>query len=134
MSARLRLVLIALGVAALAVLVLLTISHSPERVRHFVDRGGLWAPLLFIVVSAGLSCAFFPGQLLAAASGLLFGTALGTPLTIIAATLAAVTAFSISRHGGRGAFDELSGARIAAWQDRIEQGASWPCSTRASRR
>jgi uncharacterized membrane protein YdjX (TVP38/TMEM64 family) len=121
-SPRLRLALVALGVAAIAVLALVTISHSPERVRHFVDETGGWAPPIFILVSAALSCAFFPGQLLAAASGLLFGTALGTPLTITAATLAAVTAFSISRRGGRAAFDELSGARIEAWQERIERG------------
>ncbi|MDX6668796.1 MAG: hypothetical protein QOK04_2176 [Solirubrobacteraceae bacterium] len=122
MSARLRLALVVLGVAAVAVLALVTISHSPARVRHFVDEAGGWAPPVFILVSAALSCAFFPGQLLAAASGLLFGTALGTPLTITAATLAAVTAFSITRHGGRSAFDELSGARIEAWQERIERG------------
>jgi len=121
-SSRLRLALIALGVAAVAVLVLVTISHSPERVRDFVDRAGGWAPLLFVVAAAALSCAFFPGQLLAAASGLLFGTAVGTPLSIASLTLAAVTAFSISRHGGRAAFDELSGARIEAWQQRIEHG------------
>ena len=122
MTPRLRLALVVLGVAALAVLALVTISHSPQRVRHFVDDAGGWAPPVFILVSAALSCAFFPGQLLAAASGLLFGTALGTPMTITAATLAAVTAFSITRHGGKSAVDELSGPRIEAWQQRIERG------------
>jgi uncharacterized membrane protein YdjX (TVP38/TMEM64 family) len=120
-SARLRLALVVLGVAAVAVLALVTISHSPEQVRDFVDGAGVLAPLLFIVVSAALSCAFFPWQLIAGASGLVFGTALGTPVTITAVTVAAVLAFSISRHGGRAGFDEITGARIGAWQERIER-------------
>ena len=122
MSHRLRLAALALGVGALAAVVFLTVSRSPERVRDIVDGTGAWAPLLFIPLSAGLSCAFFPGQLLAGASGLLFGTVAGTPISIVAATLAATIAFSISRHGGRSALDELSGPRIRVWQDRIERG------------
>jgi uncharacterized membrane protein YdjX (TVP38/TMEM64 family) len=121
-SQRVRLAVLTLGVAAVAVVVLLTVSRSPEKVRDFVNGTGAWAPVLFIVVAAGLSCAFFPYQLLAAASGLLFGTAGGTPITIAALMLAAVTQFSIARHGGRSALDELSGPRIRTWQDRIERG------------
>ena len=30
--------------------------------------------------------------------------------------------FSIARHGGRAAVDELSGPRLRTWQDRIERG------------
>ena len=122
MSQRVRLAVLALGVAAVAVVVLLTVSRSPEKVRDFVNGTGAWAPVLFIVIAAGLSSAFFPYQLLAAASGLLFGTAGGTPITIAALMLAAVTQFSIARHGGRAAVDELSGPRIRMWQDRIERG------------
>ena len=122
MSHRLRLAALALGVGALAAVVFLTVSRSPEHVRDIVDGTGAWAPLLFIPLSAALSCAFFPGQLLAGASGLLFGTAAGTPISIVAGTLAATIAFSISRHGGRSALDELSGPRIRVWQDRIERG------------
>jgi uncharacterized membrane protein YdjX (TVP38/TMEM64 family) len=118
----LRLAALAFGLAAMAVVVFVTVSRSPEHVRDIVDGTGGWAPVLFIVVAAGLSCAFFPYQLLAGASGLLFGTAAGTPITIAGAMLAAVTQFSISRHGGRAALDELSGARIRTWQDRIERG------------
>jgi uncharacterized membrane protein YdjX (TVP38/TMEM64 family) len=121
-SHRLRLAALALGLGAIAATVFLTVSRSPEHVRDMVDGTGAWAPLLFIPLSAALSCAFFPGQLLAGASGLLFGTAVGTPISIVAATLAATIAFSISRHGGRAALDELSGPRIRLWQDRIERG------------
>jgi uncharacterized membrane protein YdjX (TVP38/TMEM64 family) len=121
-SHRLRLAALVLGLAAIALVVLLTVSRSPEKVRDAVDGTGAWAPVLFIVIAAGLSCAFFPYQLLAAASGLLFGTAGGTPITIAALMLAAVTQFSIARHGGRAALDELSGPRLRTWQERIERG------------
>jgi uncharacterized membrane protein YdjX (TVP38/TMEM64 family) len=121
-SHRLRLAALVLGLGAIAAVVFLTVSRSPEHVRDIVDGTGAWAPLLFIPLSAALSCAFFPGQLLAGASGLLFGTAVGTPISIVAATLAATVAFSISRHGGRTALDELSGPKIGVWQDRIERG------------
>ncbi len=122
MNQRLRLAALVLGVAAIALVVLVTVSRSPEKVRDAVDGTGAWAPVLFILIAAGLSCAFFPYQLLAAASGLLFGTAGGTPITIAALILAAVTQFSIARRGGRTALDELSGPRIRSWQDRIERG------------
>jgi uncharacterized membrane protein YdjX (TVP38/TMEM64 family) len=121
-SHRLRLAALVLGVGAIAVVVLVTVSRSPSHVRDVVEGTGGWAPFLFVVVAAGLSTAFFPYQLLAAASGLLFGTAGGTPITIAALMLAAVTQFSISRHTGRAALEEVSGPRIATWQDRIERG------------
>jgi uncharacterized membrane protein YdjX (TVP38/TMEM64 family) len=104
--------MLVLGLAAIALVVLVTVSRSPERVRDAVDGTGAWAPVLFIVIAAGLSCA----------SGLLFGTAAGTPITIAALMLAAVTQFSIARRGGRAGLDELSGPRIRTWQDRIERG------------
>ena len=122
MRHRLRLAALILGLAAIALIVLVTVSRSPARVRDAVDGTGAWAPVLFIVLAAGLSCAFFPYQLLAAASGLLFGTAGGTPVTIAALMLAAITQFSIARYGGRTAVDELSGPRLRTWQDRIERG------------
>lgn len=122
MSHRLRLAALVFGVAAIALVVLFTVSRSPDEVRDAVNGTGAWAPALFILVAAGLSCAFFPYQLLAAASGLLFGTAGGTPVTIAALMLAAVTEFLIARGGGRAALDELSGPRLRTWQDRIERG------------
>jgi uncharacterized membrane protein YdjX (TVP38/TMEM64 family) len=94
---------------------------SSERIRDAVDDAGVLAPLAFVVVSAGLTVALFPGPLLAGAAGLLFGTALGTPTAIVAATLGASLAFSISRRFGAGAVDELSGRRVRVVQDWIAQ-------------
>lgn len=89
--------------------------------RDAVRGSGALAPIIFVVVSSLLTVAMFPGPLLAGASGLLFGTALGTPLSIVAATLGASLAFLVSRRFGARAVDELSGRRVRVLQDFIAQ-------------
>lgn len=69
---------------------------------------------MFIAVSALLTVVLFPGPLLAGASGLLFGTALGTPVSIVAATLGATLAFSLARWLAHDAVQQLQGPRLAA--------------------
>jgi len=90
-------------------------------VRDAARSAGVLAPLAFVVVSSLLTVAMFPGPLLSAASGLLFGTALGTPLSIVAATLGASLAFSVARRFGAGAVDTLSGRRVRVAQDFVAQ-------------
>jgi uncharacterized membrane protein YdjX (TVP38/TMEM64 family) len=108
-------------VGALFAAVALTGDLSAERVRDTVDDAGIAAPLVFIALSSLLTVAMFPGPLLAGASGLLFGTALGTPVSIIAATLGASLAFSLSRRYGARSVDALSGRRVRVVQDFIAQ-------------
>jgi uncharacterized membrane protein YdjX (TVP38/TMEM64 family) len=116
-AARLRLGALA-GVLATVVAVLtLTGSLSPERVRDWVDGFGAAGPIVFICLSALLTVALFPGPLLAGASGLLFGTALGTPVSIAAATLGASLAFSLSRWWAHDAVLALAGRRLLAIRD-----------------
>src|SRR5207253_8934094 len=105
---------LALLVGGCFVLVSTTGDRSAERVRGWVDGYGVAGPLVFIVVSACLTVALFPGPLLAGASGLLFGTALGTPVSIIAATLGATLAFSLSRWWAHDAVGALAGPRVQA--------------------
>ena len=69
--------------------------------RDRIDSLGAAGPLLFIPISACLTVALFPGPLLAGASGLLFGTALGTPVSIVSATLGADAGLLACRAGGR---------------------------------
>lgn len=89
--------------------------------RDAVRSVGVAAPLAFVAVSSLLTVAMFPGPLLSGASGLLFGTALGTPISIVAATLGASLAFSLSRRFGAGAVDTLLGQRLRVVQDFIAQ-------------
>jgi uncharacterized membrane protein YdjX (TVP38/TMEM64 family) len=83
-------------------------------VRDRVDGYGAAGPLVFIVVSSLLTVCLFPGPLLAGASGLLFGTALGTPVSIASATLGATLAFLLARGIGHDAVEQLQGPRLAA--------------------
>ena len=121
MSARLRLGLLVGSVAVLFLVIALSGSLSADKVRGWVDGYGVAGPLVFIVVSSLLTVACFPGPLLAGASGLLFGTALGTPVSIIAATTGACCAFVVARWIAHDAVEELAGSRIQGWQAWIER-------------
>jgi len=114
-----------LRIAALAVIVvgaflavLLTGGISSGRVQHWVDSFGSAAPLAFVLTSALLTLSFFPGPLLAASAGILFGTAAGFPLALLSATLGAALAFLVARRVAHDAVEELQGprmTRLRAW-------------------
>jgi uncharacterized membrane protein YdjX (TVP38/TMEM64 family) len=94
-----RLAVLALVVGGLfAWTVLAGERPSAERLRAEVDALGASAPLLYVGLSAALSCAWVPGPLLAGVAGVLFGTALGVPVSLAAASLAAVLQLEIARH------------------------------------
>jgi uncharacterized membrane protein YdjX (TVP38/TMEM64 family) len=111
---RLRLATFALAVGGAFALVALSGSLSAERVRDAVDGLGPLGPALFIPLSACLTVALFPGPLLAAASGLLFGTAVGTGVSIVSATLGATLAFGLARWWASDAVAALAGPRLGA--------------------
>jgi uncharacterized membrane protein YdjX (TVP38/TMEM64 family) len=110
----LRLAALAAALAAFVLVFALSGSLSASRVRGWMDGFGAVGPLVFIAVSALLTVVLFPGPVLAAASGLLFGTALGTPVSICAATLGATLAFSLSRWWAHDAVVALAGPRVQA--------------------
>jgi uncharacterized membrane protein YdjX (TVP38/TMEM64 family) len=112
--AALRLVVLATALAACVAVLALSGSLSAGGVRDRVDGYGAAGPLVFIAVSASLTVVLFPGPVLAAASGLLFGTALGTPVSIASATLGAALAFSVSRWWAHDAVVALAGPRLTA--------------------
>lgn len=111
---KVRLAMLGLALGSLFVVLALSGSLSPEKVESWVDGFGAVAPLVFIVGAAMLTCLMFPGPILAGASGLLFGTALGTPVAICSATLGASLAASIGRFVAGDAVEELGGPRIRA--------------------
>ena len=115
----LRLASLAAVLVVCVVAFALTGSLSSERVQSWFDDYGAAAPFVVIVVSALLTPALFPGPLLAGAAGLLFGTALGTPIAIVAATLGAVLAFAIGRWWAHDAVEELAGGRVARLREWI---------------
>ncbi|MEA2277972.1 MAG: hypothetical protein QOC78_2932, partial [Solirubrobacteraceae bacterium] len=121
MRPRLRLATLALAIGGAFAIVALSGSLSADRVRDWVDGLGPLGPVLFVPISAALTVALFPGPLLAAASGLLFGTALGTAVSIVAATLGATLAFCLARWWASDAVESLAGPRLRslrAWVGR----------------
>jgi uncharacterized membrane protein YdjX (TVP38/TMEM64 family) len=108
-SARLRLAALAGVLVAFLAFFALSGSLSTHRVRDWIDGYGVAGPLVFIVVSSALTVVLFPGPLLSGASGLLFGTALGTPVSIVAATTGASLAFALSRWWAHDAVVETMG-------------------------
>ena len=113
-AAALRLAGLGAALAAFVLVFALSGSLSATRVRDWMDGLGAAGPLVFIAVSASLTVVLFPGPVLAAASGLLFGTALGTPVSIASATLGATLAFSLSRWWAHDAVVALAGPRLQA--------------------
>lgn len=124
-AAWLRVASLVTAVAIVFVFVASSGALSSDRVRDAVDPLGAAAVPVFILVSALLTCALFPGPLLAGASGLLFGTALGTPVSITAATLGAVLAFGIARFVAHDAIQTLAGTRLAPLQEWIGRRGFW---------
>jgi uncharacterized membrane protein YdjX (TVP38/TMEM64 family) len=120
-ASALRLTALGVVIGAAFVVVASSGSLSSERVRDWVDGFGAAGPLVFIAVSATLTVCLFPGPLLAGASGLLFGTALGFPVSLCAAVLGAALAFSISRFAAGDAVEHLGGARVRALRDWISR-------------
>jgi uncharacterized membrane protein YdjX (TVP38/TMEM64 family) len=112
--AGLRVAVLGAALVTFLAAVLVSGSLSADRVRDWVDGQGAAGPLVFIALSASLTVVLFPGPVLAGASGLLFGTALGTPVSITAATLGATIAFSLSRWWAHDAVVALAGPRLTA--------------------
>lgn len=116
-----------LRLAAFAVLLgglftagLVVAPHSAHRLRHDFAGLGVWGPVAVIAAYTLLTCAFVPGPVLAGASGLLFGTAAGTAIAILGATLGASAAFLLARGLARGPYATLVRGRLKAWTGRIE--------------
>lgn len=124
-AARWRVAALVVVLAGVWLALVSNVPLSSDRVRDAIDPLGAAAIPAFILVSALLTCALFPGPLLAGASGLLFGTAVGTPVAIVAATLGAVVAFTIARFVAHGAVERLAGPRLTRIQEWIEQRGFW---------
>jgi uncharacterized membrane protein YdjX (TVP38/TMEM64 family) len=90
---------------AFAALVLTGNLPSSEEAHDFVDGLGPFAAVLFVPLFVAVNF-LITWPILAGAAGLLFGTALGTPLVLISVTLASLAQMAVARklagdHKGR---------------------------------
>jgi len=109
------------AVAAASVLVALAVPSSPHALQQL--RGGSQpaGALIFVAAGAGLTLALFPYPVLAAASGLLFGTAAGASVPIAAETLGALAALLIARRTGAAPLSYIGGPRLQRLLDSVGQ-------------
>lgn len=117
MGPRWRLASLAVAAAGALVVVLLVGGLSPDELRRDVDGTGAWAPLTYVVVCSALTCAFFPGPVMVAAGGLLFGTVAGFGLALTFVVVGATLACAIGRIWAFDAAAELAGPRTAPLRD-----------------
>ena len=106
----------ALAGALLAAFVAFWLLDLVDRddVRALVDPFGWAAPVAYVLVSSALGAALVPGPVLAAASGLLFGAAVGTVVSIAGSVVTSLVALVVARHAAADAFATISGARLQA--------------------
>lgn len=109
---RLRLTVLVLALLTAGTLFTVGGLVDVDQVRAAVDDLGPFAPVVFVVVSAVLAAVLVPGPVLAGASGLLFGAALGTGVSLAAAAGTALIAQRLGRAAG------LDGARAVLGPDR----------------
>jgi uncharacterized membrane protein YdjX (TVP38/TMEM64 family) len=118
---RLRLLTLAAAIICLLILVASSGTLSSKEIQERVDDLGWIGPVLYIPLSAVLTVLCFPGPFLAGAAGLIFGTALGTPVAIASATLGASLAFLVSRRLGADALDQLTHQRVTKLKALVER-------------
>lgn len=70
-------------------------------IQAFINRFGLWGPVIYILIYAFRGLIFFPGTILTVAAGVLFGPLLGLLYTLIGANLSASVSFVTGRYFGK---------------------------------
>ncbi len=121
----------------MAALWLAGLAPSREGLEDFGDDLGPAGPLLWPFVFAGVSL-IVPWPIVAGATGLVFGPAVGTPLALAGVLLGSTLQFMIARHGAGEALRRrvLARARrvdallerngfLAVFYSRIVPGVAW---------
>ena len=122
----LRLVAFVGVVGALALTAaLLGYAPSARELRDFGESLGWAGYLLWTPITALLNSVFVPGPVLAGAAGLLFGTALGTPLAIVAATVTACFQMAIGRFVAGDEVSRRLPARVRRFDGFLERRGFW---------
>ena len=91
------------------------------QLHQWLAQWGVWAWLAFAAVGTGLVSIGFPRIILAAVGGAMFGVALGTLGSTVAAALAILAPFLYSRHLGRELVARRMGRRIQRFDELLGQ-------------
>ena len=117
-------------VAAVVMVVLVTAAiflavPTAVEVRDWARSAGVWFPLVFLVAHVLVTVFPFPRTAFTLAAGLLFGTALGVTLAVLASTLSAVIAVALVRAIGWQLSGLVSHPAVDAVDARLRQ-RGWP--------
>lgn len=92
-----------------------------ESLGSFMDRAGVWAPIVYMIFYAVGVCLFVPGTLLTGIGAALFGAYWGFVYVWVGAMLGASGAFFIGRTLGRDFAASLIGDKLKKYDDAIER-------------
>ncbi len=113
-SPRARLAAFAVVLVGASVAVVLIAGPSQHDVERTVRSTGIAGPLVYVALYVVLTVLLFPGAVITAAGGAVFGVALGTLLTVAGASIGAAIAFRIGRRVGRSQVERIAGRRLGA--------------------
>lgn len=105
---------LAAAVAAVAVVLLVRAVGVPD-VRGAVAASGIWAPVLFVLLTGAVTVAPVPRTVFTVAAGVLFGSAAGVLLAVAGTVLAAAVSFWLVRLVGARFVDRHAHRRGVAW-------------------
>ena len=94
---------------------------TAQALGSFLDRIGIWAPVVYIFVYAVGICLFLPGTLLTGLGAAIFGPYMGFAYVWIGAMIGSSAAFYIGRTLGRDFAANLIGDKLRKYDDAIER-------------
>jgi uncharacterized membrane protein YdjX (TVP38/TMEM64 family) len=101
-----------------------TVGLSYEALKSYIDRNLASALLIYVGVYVALVALSLPGALIMTLSGgLLFGWKLGTPATVIGATVGATIVFLVARTSFGGGLAARAGPWVAKMRDGFQENA-----------
>ncbi|MEA5497843.1 TVP38/TMEM64 family protein [Limnoraphis robusta] len=107
---------------ATAIAVYLLGGLDPEKIQIWLQKAGIWAPVIYIIVYTLATILILPSTALNLTGGAIFGPWLGTVWTSIAAIIAAIIAFTFTRTIGRNWVAKKLTGRWQAMDAEMQQG------------
>lgn len=95
---------------------------EPEQVQTWLQRAGIWAPIIYILLYVIATILVLPSTPLNLSGGAIFGPWMGTLWTSVAAVIAAIVAFAFTRTLGHRLVTQKLAGRWQALDAEIRTG------------
>ncbi len=92
------------------------------QIQAWLDAGGIWSPIIYIVMYVIATVLVLPSTVLNLTGGAVFGALWGTLWTSLAAIIAAIVAFTFTRTVGRETVAKRLSGRWQAMDVEVRQG------------